>query len=122
MTIKLSARQQAQLAVLEQLPRRFQQLHRMIEEMAGLRSDETLQRKLVRNLDELKSQTAGIGLGSLTETLGVMSMLARRTGGNQMRIRGLQEGLASLKINYDGALREATTPERGVAGTEGPIP
>ncbi|MDZ4673572.1 MAG: hypothetical protein SGI84_03895 [Gemmatimonadota bacterium] len=114
MANKLSSRQQAQLAVLEQLPRRFQQLHRMIEESAAPRADETLQRKLVRNLDELKAQTAGIGLGALTETLGVMSMLARRTGGNQMRVRGLQEGLVSLKINYDGALRSATTPEAEV--------
>ena len=115
MAAKLSARQQAQLAVLELLPKRFQQLHRMIEELANPRVDETLQRRLVRNLDELKSQTAGIGLGALTETLGVMSMLARRTGGNQMRVRGLQEGLVSLKINYDGALRSATTPEEAVA-------
>ena len=114
MASKLSSRQQAQLAVLEPLPRRFEQLHRMIEEMAALRVDETLQRRLVRNLDELKSQTAGIGLGALTETLGVMSMLARRTGGHQMRVRGLQEGLVSLKINYDGALRAATTPEEAV--------
>ncbi len=118
MAVKLSARQQAQLAVLEVLPRRFEQLHRMIEEMAQLRVDETLQRRLVRNLDELKAQTAGIGLDALTETLGVMSMLARRTGGNQMRLRGLQEGLASLKINYEGALRSATTPGDGVAGDE----
>lgn len=116
MAAKLSSRQQAQLAVLEPLPRRFQELHRMIEEMASLRVDETLQRRLVRNLDELKSQTAGIGLGALTETLGVMSMLARRTGGHQMRVRGLQEGLVSLKINYEGALRSATTPEEGVTG------
>jgi len=111
MAAKLSSRQQAQLAVLEPLPKRFQQLHRMIEELASLRFDETLQRRLVRTLDELKAQTAGIGLGALTETLGVMSMLARRTGGHQMRVRGLQEGLVSLKINYEGALRSATTPE-----------
>jgi hypothetical protein len=110
MALKISSRQQAQLAVLEPLPRRMQHLHRMIEEMASLRADETLQRQLVRNLDELKSQASGIGLGPLAETLGVMSMLARRSGGLQMRLRGLREGLVSLKINYEGALRAASTP------------
>jgi hypothetical protein len=39
-----------------------------------------------------------------------MSMLARRSGGLQMRLRGLREGLVSLKINYEGAVRAASTP------------
>jgi hypothetical protein len=47
--------------------------------------------------------------------MGVMGMLARRTSGHQMKIRGLREGLGSLKINYEGALRSATTPEEGEA-------
>lgn len=118
MAVKLTSRQQAQLAILTPLPRRFEQLHRMIEEMGVLRADESVQRRLVRNLDELKSQVGGIGLSALAETLGVMSMLARRTGGLQMRVRGLREGLVSLKINYEGALRAATTPEAG-AGEPG---
>jgi len=111
--VKLSSRQQAQLAILLPLPRRFEQLHRLIEEMAALRADESVQRRLVRNLDELKTQTGGIGLSALTETLGVMSMLARRTGGLQMRVRGLREGMVSLKINYEGALRAASNPDAG---------
>jgi hypothetical protein len=109
---KLTSRQQAQMAVLEPMGRRFEQLNRMIEEMANLRADETLQRKLVRNLDEMKSQASGIGLTALAETLGMMAMLARRSSGLQMRVRGLREGLASLKINYEGAIRAATTPDR----------
>ena len=110
---RLTARQQAELAILEPLPRRFERLHRLIEEMASLRADETLQRQLTRNLDELKTLTGGIGLSALAETFGVMSMLARRSGGLQMRVRGLREGLVSLKLNYDGALRAATTPVDG---------
>ncbi len=114
---KLTPRQQAQLAILEPLPRRFEHLHRMIEELAALRADEAHQRQLVRNLDELKTLTGSAALTALAETLGVMSMLARRNGGLQMRVRGLREGLVSLKINYEGALRAASTPETG--GEEG---
>lgn len=76
-----------------------------------MRADEAMQRQLVRNLDELKAQAGGIGLSALADTFGMMSTLARRSGGLQMRIRGLREGLASLKINYEGALRAATTPD-----------
>lgn len=116
MGIRLTPRQQAQLAVLEPLPRRFEHLHRMIEEMAALRADEALQRQLTRNLDELKAQTSGIGLTALAETFGMMAMLARRSGGLQMRVRGLREGLVSLRINYEGAFRSATTEEEPEAG------
>ena len=55
MSDKLTPRQKAQLAVLETLPPRFQQMHRLIEEFAGLRADETVVRRLTRLLDESKA-------------------------------------------------------------------
>ena len=38
-------------------------------------------------------------------------MVARRGGGHQMKVRALREGLASLKTNFEGAFRTASTPE-----------
>jgi hypothetical protein len=110
MADKLTSRQQAQVAVLESLPARFAQMHRLIEEMAGARPDISVVRRLCRLLDEGKGATSGVGLSALTQTMGSMGMLARRTGGETMKIRALREGLASLKINFDGALRTAKTP------------
>ena len=48
-------------------------------------------------------------LSGLADVFGVMSNLARRGGGVQLKIRGLREGLGSLKVNYEGALRSAST-------------
>lgn len=110
MADKLTSRQQAQIMVLESLPAKFAQMHRLIEEMAGPRADISVVRRLCRLLDEGKGAASGVGLSALTQTMGSMGMMARRTGGEQMRIRGLREGLASLKINFDGALRAAKTP------------
>ncbi len=109
--VKLTPRQLAQIAILETLPPRFEQMHRMVEELASLRGDEALNRRLARMLDESKAATNTLGLTSLSETLGMMAMLARRTGGLQMKVRGLREGLGSLKVNFEGAWRSATTPE-----------
>lgn len=111
MSDKLTPRQKAQLGVLEALPARFQLMHRLIEEIAGMRADETVVRRLTRLLDESKAATNAVGLTALTETMGIMGMLARRTGGHQMKVRGLREGLGSLKINYEGALRSAKMGE-----------
>jgi hypothetical protein len=115
MTDKLTPRQKAQLAVLETLPPKFQQIHRLVEEIAGMRVDETVLRRLTRLLDESKAATNTVGLTALTETMGIMGMLARRSGGHQMKVRGLREGMNSLKINFEGALRSAS-----MAGPEGP--
>ena len=110
MADKLTSRQQAQIAVLESLQAKFPMMHRLIEEMSMARADISVTRRLCRLLDEGKGATSGVGLSSLTQTMGTMGMLARRTGGETMKIRGLREGLASLKINFDGALRAAKTP------------
>jgi hypothetical protein len=117
MSDKLTPRQKAQLGVLETLPARFQQMHRLIEEIAGLRADESVVRRLTRLLDESKAATNAVGLTALTETMGIMGMLARRRGGHQMKVRGLREGLGSLKINFEGALRSAS-----MGDGEGPVP
>jgi chemotaxis protein histidine kinase CheA len=108
---KLSSRQQAQLAFLEQLPRKFQRIHNVIEQMASLRADETIVRGLGRLLDEIKGNAGALSLSGVAETAGIMGTMLRRGGGLQFRVRGLREMLGSLKSNYDAALRSATTPE-----------
>jgi hypothetical protein len=119
MADKLTSRQIAQLTVLEALPPKFAQMHRLIEEIAGMRADESVSRRLTRLLDESKAATTSIGLNSLSETMGMMAMMARRTSGLQMKIRGLREGMASLKTNYEGVLRLAKEPEKPAPGAPG---
>lgn len=111
MAEKLSSRQIAQLGVLEALPAKFAQMHRLIEEIAGLRADESVSRRLCRILDEAKAATNTVGLTALSDTMGNMGMIARRNAGLQMKVRGLREGLGSLKVNYEGALRSAKTAD-----------
>ncbi len=111
MAVKLSSRQLAQQAWLETLPPRFERVKKTIEMMAILQADEVSVRGMARQLDELKAQAQDFGLNGLAEAAGIMAALGRRGGGLQMRVRGLRDGLVSLRIHYDGALRRATTPE-----------
>ena len=118
MAPKLSSRQQAQLAYLELLPQKLQRIHSVVEQLAAPRVDEALMRGLGRLLDEIKLNAAGLSLGGLADTAGRMGMLVRAGGGMPMKVRGLRELQGSLKINYDAALRIATTP--GADGEEQP--
>lgn len=111
MAVKLSSRQQAQLAYLQTLPPKFQRMHSVIEEMGALRADDVVVRGFARQLDELKANAAALSITGLADTAGLMATMARRGGGLQMKVRGLRELLGSLKINYEAALRSATTPE-----------
>ncbi len=119
MAIKLSSRQQAQLAFLQSLPPKFQRMHSVIEEMSALRADEVVVRGFARQLDELKAQAAALSITGLADTAGLMGTMARRGGGLQMKVRGLRELLGSLKINYEAAMRSATTPEAESKGESG---
>jgi len=113
MTDKLTPQQQTQLETLATLPPRLEVAHRLIEELAALRADDAMIRRLCRLLDEGKAAVNAIGQSALAETLGMMSMLARRGGDRQMKVRGLREGLASLKVNYEGAVRAIRLPAAG---------
>lgn len=118
MAVKLSSRQLAQLAYLQTLPPRFGRIHAVIEEMAGLRADEAVVRGLARLLDQIEGEAGALSLTGLAETAGIMSTMTRRGGGLQMKVRGLRELLGSLKINYEAAVRSASTAEPGSAGPE----
>ena len=118
MAVKLSSRQQAQLAYLELLPQKLARIYSVIEQMAGARVDETLPRALGRLVDDIKGNGASLGLGGLADTAGRMGMLIRSGGGMPSKVRGLRELQGNLKINYDAALRSATTPE----GSDGEEP
>jgi hypothetical protein len=119
MAPKLSSRQQAQLAFLQQLPPKFQRMHSIIEQMGSLKVDETIVRNFGRLLDEVKGKATALSLNGLADTAGLMGTMLRRGGGLQFRVRGLRELLGSLKTNYEGALRAANTPEEeGEGDTE----
>jgi|SRR4051812_36960688 hypothetical protein len=111
MALKLSSRQLAQLAFLQTLPAKFGRIHNVVEEMAALRADDVVVRGLARLLDQMKAEAGALSLTGLSETAGIMSTMTRRGGGLQMKVRGLRELAGSLKINYEAALRAASTPE-----------
>jgi hypothetical protein len=115
---RLSPKQLAKLAVLETFPPRFDQIHRLIEELASLRADEHMVRRLCRILDEMKAGAASISENALVDTLGVMGTLARRGGGLHLRVRGLRENFVGLKTNFEGAMKAATLEEDKVEVSE----
>ena len=110
MAIKLSARQQSQLAFLELCPPKFQRFASVIEQMSAPKIDESLVRGLIRQLDEMKSGASQLGMTGLADAAGQMAAMARRGGGQMVKVRGLRDALGVLRMNYEGALKQASVP------------
>ncbi|MFN8653237.1 MAG: hypothetical protein U0133_15135 [Gemmatimonadales bacterium] len=111
MAIKLTAKQQTQIAFLELLPPKFQRFASVIEQMNAPKVDEALVRGLTRQLDEIKAGASQLGMTGFADAAGQMAATARRGGGQQVKVRALRDGLGVLKMNYDGALKKASTPK-----------
>ena len=111
MAVNLTSRQHAQVAYLQTLPPKFQRIHSVIEEMTAMRADDSVVRGLGRLLDAIKGNASALSITGLSDTAGIMSTMTRRGGGQQMKVRGLRELLGSLKVNYEAAMRSATTPD-----------
>ncbi len=120
MGVKLTPRQQAQLAWLESLHPKLERAARIIEQMATMQADESQVRSLGRMLGELKAQAGSMNITALAEGFGTMATMLRRTGGLQLRVRGLRELLAGARINLEGAIQIASTPERDPKAADDP--
>lgn len=119
MAIKLTSKQQAQLAYLERLPPKFGRVKAVVDQMGSGSQDETLVRGMIRHLDEIKAGSSQLSMNALAEAAGAMAAIARRGGGQQVKVRGLMDAMASVKVNYDKALTKAQTeePEQPGGGT-----
>ncbi len=116
MALKLSARQQAQVAFLERLPPKLTRVKAVVDQMGGGSQDETLVRGMIRHLDEIKAGSSQLSMNALAEAAGAMASIARRGGGLQVKVRGLVDAMGSVKVNYDKALTKAQTEEAQLPG------
>ena len=75
MGVKLSARQQAQLAWLQGLMGRLNKIQSTIEQMANGQADEVTVRSLGRNLNEIKAGASQLSMPTLANTAGLMGTM-----------------------------------------------
>jgi hypothetical protein len=118
MSLKLTAKQQAQLAYLERLPTKIQKINATIEQMGSGQADDVSVRQLIRTCDEIKAGASQLGINALADAAGGMASMGRRGGGMQVKVRALRDLLASVRHSYDAAMKKATTEERE-GGAEG---
>jgi hypothetical protein len=67
---------------------------------------------MVRELSHMRQRALSSSVGTLADTAGALSIIAGRTGGGlQMKIRALNDGVNSLSMMLDQALKSAMQAE-----------
>ena len=67
---------------------------------------------IVRELSHMRQRALTSSVGTLADTAGSLSIVASRTGGGlQMKIRALTDGMNSLSMMLDQALKSAMQAE-----------
>jgi hypothetical protein len=67
--------------------------------------------RIARELSRMRQRAQGANIGTVADVAGNLSTMAVRSQGLLMKIRMLNDGVASLSFQLDRALTAATTPE-----------
>jgi len=67
---------------------------------------------VAREMSQMRQRALTANIGTIADVAGYMSVMAGRGGGLDMKIRGLRDGVNSLRMQLDHALKVAMTPEK----------
>jgi len=120
-TAKLTPDQYRRIADIEAYLKAVDQVKRLVTELDDNRAapSKALQavcEKIARAMSQLRQRALTSNIGTITDVAGAMAVMAARGGGINMKIRGLADGVNSLKMQLDVALKAASTPEPKAQG------
>src|SRR5438132_8245316 len=115
MASKLSAEQQRRVEDILQFQRTVEHVAKLVAELEGNRAAkatfiDNLCETIARELSQMRQRALTANIGTIGDVAGAMSVMAGRGGGIFMKIRGLNDGLSSLRMQLDVTLKQAMTP------------
>ena len=66
---------------------------------------------IARDLSQMRQRALTSNIGTIADVAGAMSVMEARGGGVNMKVRGLADGVNSLTMQLEHALKVASTPE-----------
>jgi hypothetical protein len=123
--VKLTPNQLRRIEVVQGFLRDVAHLKRLLAELEAQRAARpvVLQRissQLSREFSQMRQRAISANIGTIADVAGALSTMAGRSQGMMMKLRGLNEGLASLSLQLDQALKDAMTPEKRPTGASEP--
>ena len=116
MATKLSADQQRRVAEILEFQKTVDHVSKLVTELDSNRAAKSqlisnICESIARQLSQMRQRALSSGVGTIADVAGAMSVMAGRGGGIAMKIRGLTDGVNSLRMQLDQALQQAMTPD-----------
>lgn len=117
MVPKLTGEQAARIDQIQGFLKTVDHVAKLVAELDSNRAAkskiiENICESLARELSQLRQRALTANVGTMADVAGTMSVMAGRGGGINMKIRGLADGVNSLRLQLDQAMKQAMTPEK----------
>lgn len=122
---KLTPNQLRRIEEIQGFLRDLAHLKRLVADLESQRAArpavlQRLSSRIAREFSQMRQRTIGANIGTVADVAGSLSTMATRGQGMLMKLRGLNDGVATIALQLDRALKDATTPEKGPSGTDAP--
>lgn len=116
MVVKLTVDQLRRIEEIEEYQKVVDHTHHLVQELAANRAAPTIVlaricEAIARDMSKMRQRSLTSNIGTIADVAGALAVMASRGGGLNMKLRGLEDGVNSLQLQLDHALKVASTPE-----------
>ena len=116
MAEKLSAEQTQRIEQIQQFIKTAEHVQRLVAELEANRNQpktaDNICHSIARETSQLRHRAVAANVSTIADVAGAMSVLAARSGGLNMKIRGLRDAVNSIQAQLDHELKAALHPQR----------
>jgi hypothetical protein len=114
---KLTAGQARRIEEVEAFQRTIAKVRALTAELESSRAAKAsivqgLCSAIARELSQMRQRALSANIGTVGDTAGTLAVMAARSSGLNMKLRGLADGLNSIDIQLDQSLKAALAPEK----------
>ncbi len=112
----LSPNQQRKVDEITEIQKTVSHVRTLVAELESNRAAKTtivtnLCSTIARELSQMRQRLLTTPIGTVADIAGALAIMAARTGGLNMKLRGLADGVNSIDMQLDQALKAAMAPE-----------
>lgn len=127
MVDKLTVDQVQRIEKIEEFQKITSHTHHLVQELAANRAAPAkalaaICEGIARDMKQMRQRALTANIGTIADVAGALGVMAARSGGLSMKIRGLEDGVNSLRLQLEHALKMASTIEKKPPEAKKPPP
>ena len=116
MVEKLTVDQLRRIEMVEEYQKVVEHTHHLVQELGANRAAPAIVlaricESIARDMSKMRQRSLTSNIGTIADVAGALAVMAARGGGFNMKLRGLEDGINSLRMQLDHALKMASAPE-----------